>query len=102
MFSGPEGDPAAINKSSVYSENQNICPPTGVKGARGVWEELKGIWCSIGWGWGGSRLYEEAGKSVIRLGLIVGEGGWKYISSFRQLIKHHCMYIAESTKMNEN
>ena len=47
-------------------------------------------------------MYEEAGRSVIWLGLIVGEGGWKYISSFLQLIKHHCMYIAEALGMNEN
>ena len=55
----------------------------------------------LGLGWF-QAVYEEAGKSVIRLGLIVGEGGWKYISSFRQLIKHHCMYIAEALGMNEN
>lgn len=73
-----------------------------MKGARGVWEELKGIWCSIGWGLGWFQaVYEEgAGKSVIRLAQWVKVD--EHISSFRQLIKHHCMYIAEALGMNEN
>ena len=59
------------------------------------------VFPGVGLGWF-QAVYEEAGRSVIWLGLIVGEGGWKYISSFLQLIKHHCMYIAEALGMNEN
>lgn len=39
------------------------------------------VFPGVGLGWF-QAVYEEAGRSVIWLGLIVGEGGWKYISSF--------------------
>lgn len=90
MFSGPEGDPAAINTSICLFRKSKHLSSHGCERCQRCLGGAEGylVFPGVRLGWF-QAVYEEAGRSVIWLGLIVGEGGWKYISSFRQVIKHH-------------